>query len=504
MLSDVYGLGVLLYEMITGKPPFTSADPAETRRLHLVALPPPLPERCERLLPVIHRCLAKDPRKRYPSAAAVRQALAPFASENTPKIIVEGPIGPQLPAGDEPMAPASADELVVGEPVGEVLGPYEIEDVLGQGGMGRVFLARHTQLDRKVALKVLHPELAKDPSQLQRFFQEARAVGRIRHEHIVEVYDFVHEPPERGGRVYFVMEHLRGHTLRDRMKKGPVPLARAVRIVRQVCEALQAAHQVGVVHRDIKPDNIFLSERGGQTDFVKVLDFGIAKLRAKDRVADTTRSGVVVGTPSFMAPEQAMGETVDHRADIYALGTVLYMLLAGAPPFSAGSLGKLVMKLVTEPPPPLPDRSVAGDVIPPALKLLVSRTLAKKPADRPQTMAELKAELAPFEAEPASGEVAQLFPEHGVQLERELLSPTRFDRPRPEPLVVKKRPTWPYLLAGAILAWGLAAGAWWLHSRSLAPPAPPAAAAPEAKAAPPELPVQIESPPVVKKGPKRR
>ncbi len=120
------------------------------------------------------------------------------------------------------------------------------------------------------------------------------------------------------------------------------------------------------------------------------------------------------------------------------------------------------MKLVTEPPPPLPDRSVAGDVIPPALKLLVSRTLAKKPADRPQTMAELKAELAPFEAEPASGEVAQLFPEHGVQLERELLSPTRFDRPRPEPLVVKKRPTWPYLLAGAILAWGLAAGAWWL------------------------------------------
>jgi serine/threonine-protein kinase len=408
--SDVYGLGVLMYEALTGAPPFTSADPTLTRRMHLEEEPAALPSHCERLAPIVMRCLAKNPARRYESVAALQQALAWHAGGASAGEVVEreaAALEPSQPhesvdVAVEDLAPHHAAEAVHvdGEPVGELLGSYELEDLLGQGGMGRVFLARHVKLGRRVALKVLRPELAVDPGHLERFFQEARAVNRVNHEHIVQIFDFVEEPKEQGGRVYCVMEPLAGKSLRDLAHEGPLPIQRAVGIVRQVCSALQAAHDLGVVHRDVKPDNIFLVESGGSPDFVKLLDFGIAKLEAfaGDPAIENTRSGVVVGTPSFMAPEQVIGDEVDGRADIYSLGTVLYSLLVGKRPFEAPSMEVLLTRLVTKPAPPLPAATLAAEPISAGLRALVAKCLEKKPARRFQTMAELSAALLPFDA----------------------------------------------------------------------------------------------------------
>jgi serine/threonine protein kinase len=214
---------------------------------------------------------------------------------------------------------------------GAVLGNYQLERLLGEGSMGRVFQARHVRLGRQVALKVLRPEHARDGSFVQRFFQEARTVNQINHEHIVEVFDFVDESPD--GHVYCVMELLRGQSLTALLKEEGLTLERVQRMAVQVCAALGAAHQVGVVHRDIKPDNLFVSQRSGQQDFVKVLDFGVAKLITTQTGVSLTGTldGTIIGTPAYMAPEQAAGLPVDARADIYAVGNILYEMIAGHP-----------------------------------------------------------------------------------------------------------------------------------------------------------------------------
>jgi serine/threonine protein kinase len=502
-LSDVYGLGVLLYQSLTGRPPFQNDDPAETRRLHLETEPPPLPPSCSRLEPVILRCLHKVPAQRYPSAAAVRQALArclpsalplslpappaataAAAAEVRPPLEVVQPptelgghvappnwetvAGPGRVTIVSPADEQEAQTLVVGTPVGEVLGNYELLDLLGQGGMGRVFLAQHTKLGRKVAIKILRRELASDATQLQRFFQEAQAVNRVSHENIVEIYDFVEE---KGGPVYCVMEPLTGQSLKDLAKKGPIPIRRLVHICRQVADALHAAHRVGVVHRDVKPDNIFLIEKNGKPDFVKVLDFGVAKLTAVAESVNSTRSGMVVGTPAYMAPEQALGDNIDHRADIYALATVLYTGLAGRHPFDATALGPLVAKLVTQPAPPLPGKSASGEVIPAGLRAVIERCLAKRPNDRLRTMAELSAALAPFDGEafttpaPRQPEQPPVLPRSRRRTPARGLAPRRVRR-----TLLRKR----WMIAaclGLVLA---SAGAWfgigWKRARDAAKP----------------------------------
>ena len=207
--------------------------------------------------------------------------------------------------------------------VGDSLGPYVLESMIGEGTMGRVYQARHQRLGRMVALKVLHPHLIQDKALVARFLQEARLVNQINHPHIVEVHDFIEELfPER---VYGVMELLRGKTLAVMLAERAPTIAEVCAIGKQIADALHAAHRVDVVHRDLKPDNIFLTSREGRPDSVKVLDFGVAKLlQGGDlRVADT-QAGVMVGTPRYMAPEQAAGLEVDARTDIYALGTILY------------------------------------------------------------------------------------------------------------------------------------------------------------------------------------
>jgi eukaryotic-like serine/threonine-protein kinase len=270
--------------------------------------------------------------------------------------------------------------------VGQTLGSFELVALLGKGAMGRVFRARHVRLGREVAIKVLNSEFVARPDVVQRFFREARVVNDIDHEHIVEVTDFVESP----GLAYLVMELLDGQSLRELMKqkgrKYP-PLRRVLGIMAQLCDALEAAHDKGVVHRDLKPDNVFVAERGG-SDFVKVLDFGVAKLR--DSVDDMeTSAGVILGTPLYMSPEQALGRGIDRRADVWSAGVVLYELLAGAVPFTAPSFVELAMRIREQPPKPLPARTPRRERIPPWLAAVVMRCLEKHPEDRYRSMAAL-------------------------------------------------------------------------------------------------------------------
>ncbi|WAM27403.1 serine/threonine-protein kinase [Myxococcus sp. NMCA1] len=275
---------------------------------------------------------------------------------------------------------------------GSTLGNYQLEQFLGEGSMGRVFQARHTRLGRQVALKVLRPEHARDGGFVRRFFQEARTVNQINHEHIVEIFDFVDESAT-GGHVYCVMELLRGQSLSSLAQAEPLTLARIQRFVVQVCAALGAAHQVGVVHRDVKPDNLFVIHRAGQPDFVKVLDFGVAKLLTAEGGTTGTVDGTIIGTPAYMAPEQAAGLPVDARSDIYAVGNILYELISGKPPFQAPAFGHLVVQIITQPPPPLPSHLPSGEPVPPQLAELVMRCLSKEPEARPQSLAEVTTAL---------------------------------------------------------------------------------------------------------------
>ncbi|WP_224365011.1 serine/threonine-protein kinase [Hyalangium versicolor] len=331
---------------------------------------------------------------------------------------------------------------------GDVLGNYQLERLLGEGSMGRVYQARHVRLGRQVALKVLRPQHAQDSGFVRRFFQEARSVNQINHEHIVEIFDFVEEPQR--GQVYCVMELLRGQSLSSLLKEEPLSLERIQRIGVQVCAALGAAHAVSVVHRDVKPDNLFLVHRSGQQDFVKVLDFGVAKILTSEGTGNTL-DGTIIGTPTYMAPEQAAGLPVDHRADIYAVGNLLYEMLAGQPPFQAPAFGQLVVQIITQPPPPLPARLASGESMPPALAELVLRCLAKEPEARPQRLEEVTTALLTLGRNtPARAAPAEPDEEEDIPTRRTLMRPDAW----------WLHPRLPLLVGGMALAMLAGAVAW--------------------------------------------
>jgi serine/threonine-protein kinase len=296
-------------------------------------------------------------------------------------------------------------ELMEPQLQGHTLSSWKIEKVLGEGAMAKVYLATDTRDGAKVAVKVLKQEHLGEPEFIHRFVQEVRAVGAIANEHIVDVTDFGDEPLPDGRRcVYCVMEVLDGVALAEAINQGPFALQRAVRLCQQLAHALHAAHEVGVIHRDVKPENIFLVTRDGQPDFVKVLDFGMAKLLKPigDLKLVGTKAGIVVGTPEYMAPEQAMGATLDARVDVYAVGLVLYELLAGVQPFVADSFGKLVLAITQQPVPPLPEKTPAGERIPRGLAAVVLKCLEKQADQRFASAAALAAALAPFSGDSGS------------------------------------------------------------------------------------------------------
>jgi serine/threonine protein kinase len=299
-------------------------------------------------------------------------------------------VGGGLPSGDP------------GDPRNPTVGSYEILGEIGEGGMGKVYLGRHKLIGRKAAIKILNPDIAADAEVVSRFFTEARAVNDIRHPNIVEVTDF----GQFGELHCIVMELLEGETLASRLLRTRfMDEPTVVRIARQVTSALGAAHDRGLVHRDIKPENIFLSNHPDYPDFVKVLDFGIAKLlRTESMLGHQTKTGAVLGTPSYMSPEQCLGETtLDLRSDIYSLGVVLYQMLTGQPPFTAETLGRLIVCHVSErPAPPV----TLNPGVSPLMNQVVLRALQKKPKDRFATMKDLREALETIPAAARKGAVA--------------------------------------------------------------------------------------------------
>jgi len=265
------------------------------------------------------------------------------------------------------------------------IGQYRVTGVIGQGGMGAVYAAEHALLGRPAAIKVLLPELSQKQDIVQRFFNEARAATAIRHPGIVEIYDFGWTSD---GAAFIVMERLDGETLARRAGRGRMRWQAAFGVARQIAGALAAAHGKGIVHRDLKPDNVFLvldpEVPGGER--IKLLDFGIAKLAGEaSSMANATRTGQVMGTPTYMAPEQCRGVAVDHRVDLYALGCVVFELCSGRPPFIGEGTGDVLAAHIHVPPPRL---AALGVDAPYAVEQLVQWMLAKSPADRVPTAEE--------------------------------------------------------------------------------------------------------------------
>ena len=273
--------------------------------------------------------------------------------------------------------------------VGRVLGDrYRVLSRLGQGGMGSIYLAEHVTLGKRMAVKVLRPEYSHDAELVDRFQHEARAASQIGQENIVEVFDFGHTPE---GEAYFVMEALDGESLaRILHRDGPMPLPRAVPIFLQICRALGAAHQRGIVHRDLKPENVFILRRTDGSDFVKVLDFGIAKGPGTPEAKRLTRVGSIIGTPEYMSPEQASANVIDHRSDVYAFGVLAYETLTGRLPFDGDTPLATLMKHQSD--PPLPPRRLRPE-LPHEVEQIVLRALVKRPEGRQQSMEELAGEL---------------------------------------------------------------------------------------------------------------
>ncbi|MEM9493022.1 MAG: serine/threonine-protein kinase, partial [Myxococcota bacterium] len=256
-----------------------------------------------------------------------------------------------------------------------------ITEKLAQGGMGEVYLARHELMEREAVIKVLHPKLSHDSDLVARFLNEAKAAAQIGHPGIVQIFELA---TNEQGRAYIAMERLRGETLAERIKRGPMTVDRAVALTRQLASALGAAHAKNIVHRDLKPENIFVVPDSDlpEGERIKVLDFGVAKLAQRDEGENLTAQGSIFGTPAYMAPEQcADAANVDHRADLYAIGCILYELLCGVPPFGRGGLELLAAHLRDKPRPP----STRNPALSEDLDSAVLCLLAKDPDERFQS-----------------------------------------------------------------------------------------------------------------------
>ncbi len=457
--TDLYAAGIILWELLTGRQLFpASRGPAagvgetEDELLEKVRNPKPVPpsQRAKRVPPeldrICMRALALAPAARYQSGEVFRAELAAFQAKTAPATdgeqlarflrelfgeaidkeraertqLVAGTtavasletlrpqvLGPRVPrptgkpeeaisasAGDQTTA-ASSDR---GESaiVGTVLqGRYRIKRLCGEGGMGRVYEAEHVDIGKRVAVKVLHPAYSRTPEVVERFRREARAASKIGHQNIVNVTD---SGTTLDGSFFFVMEYIEGVELGYVIhKEGPLAVERALRITDQICQALQAAHDVGVIHRDLKPENVLLVGKLGESDFVKVLDFGIAKSadveesnQAGPAGRRLTRPGVAMGTPEYMAPEQAAGKSADARSDIYAVGSICYEMLTSIPPYDGDNVMEILHKKANEAPKPI--REIRPELSP-EVEDLVSRMMARNPNGRPPSMTLLAREI---------------------------------------------------------------------------------------------------------------
>ena len=439
--TDLYAVGVILWELLTGRQLFPQGEENLIIKVRDPHIEPPstfAPRVSPALDLIVMKALARDRTLRYLDCEAFRAALAGFLAQHAPTtdnervarfldqlfdedIIKEQAARQQLlddlsqqrgrvghdadQTSSQPTtvslqpqrtAPAGATELI-----GSYLDArYQVRRLIGEGGMGLVYEAEHTEIGRRVAVKVLHAAYTRHAEVVARFRAEARAATRIGHPHIVEVLD---SGTTVEGAVYFVMEFLAGQDLSAVInKEGPQPQRRAIAIGREICQALAAAHRAGIVHRDMKPENVFLIEREGHKDFVKVLDFGIAKTleQTTEKQGRLTQPGMAMGTPEYMAPEQAAGQPTDLRADIYSVGAILYEMLSGKVPIEGANVMEILTKKATT--EPLPVGQLRADVDR-DLERLVMRMLARSPEQRPQSMDEVAGELGRLSSSASSG-----------------------------------------------------------------------------------------------------
>jgi tRNA A-37 threonylcarbamoyl transferase component Bud32 len=355
---------------------------------------------------------------------------------------------------------ATPDELAPGT----LAGDYRIEEKIGEGGMGMVYRAIHPMIGKRAAIKVIHRNLSSSGEAVDRFIREAQSVNRIGDPNIVDVFGF---GELADGRSFIVMEWLQGESLRDRLAR-PLPTPEIVEILETIASALHAAHAAGVVHRDLKPDNVFLATGRG----VKLLDFGLAKLHNKpDAMASRTRTGAVMGTPLYLSPEQAKGQTVTPATDIYSLGAMAYEMCSSVAPFNAESAVEIMAMHISATPVPL------GEIAPwtpPELAALVHAMLAKDPAQRP-TLDHVRERLAVCRDLPARASVPDARPVGALASAPTLVSP------------VGTRARWPFALVAIALLGGGAA--YWMWAREMDTQV--TSAKPAEPAAPVETPVQV-------------
>ena len=290
---------------------------------------------------------------------------------------------------------ASTEPAPVDHLLGHTVGPYRIDARIAVGGMGEVYRAHDARLDRVVALKLLPAAVAADPDRLRRFHAEARAASSLNHPHILVIHDF----GDADGRPFMVTEFVEGETLRERLRAGPLAIRDALDLIAQVASALSAAHARGLVHRDVKPENVMIRSDG----YVKLLDFGLAKIAEGGAGAEAVRhtiTGMALGTPRYMSPEQALGQPVDARSDVFSCGAMLYEMVAGRAAFEGATPAGIFDAVLHQSPPP---PTAVNPSVPAALARVIDRALAKAPAARHQSASELLTDLNQFRSDTAAG-----------------------------------------------------------------------------------------------------
>ncbi|HEY6107515.1 MAG TPA: serine/threonine-protein kinase [Gemmatimonadales bacterium] len=384
--------------------------------------------------------------------------------------------------------------------VGQVIADrYHVIKKLGEGGMGQVYLAEHVKMGRRSAIKVMSPAMIHDPDAIARFNREASNASRITHPNVCAVYDFG-ETPE--GLIYLAMEFVEGVPLTDLIEQeGALPLARATAIFKQTADALQAAHDLGIVHRDLKPDNIMVARGRDGSDVVKVVDFGIAKAVGGDETGQkVTKTGLVVGTPEFMSPEQLSGDKVDGRSDLYALALVYFRMLTGQLPFQADSVQETMIKRLTDEPETL--AAARPDLrFPDGLQQVLDTALARTPANRYQTVAKFADDVLGVVALRRGTQGATPATRAEIEAKTQVIDSHETRARKSVPRAEGKRRSFVPLFVGLVLVLGLGGGAWVMFGSHGAPESPAANDSTHLAATPPDTSKTVQMPDTTKQAP---